>query len=140
MRFLLLGLLGVAAASCGGNSDACSTVGTFPVAPATTLTSDSGGLQVEIRTSPQPLIRGADAVQYTITDANHQPSSGLQLQVVPWMPDMGHGSSVVPTVAEQGGGVYLVSCVDLAMPGTWQLRTTFSGPVSDSATPAFQIP
>ena len=103
--------------------------------------SESGALEVEVRTSPQPPTRGKNVVQLKVTTAQDgQGVAGLQLDVQPWMPDMGHGSSVTPTVTDEGGGVYLVDDVYLAMPGTWQLRTTLAGTSSDHATPSFQIP
>jgi hypothetical protein len=85
------------------------------------------------------MARGVNELRYDVTDSAGKPVSGLNVAVTPWMPDMGHGSSVVPSVAEQSPGSYLVTCVDIPMPGTWQLRTTFSGPVSDNATPTFQV-
>jgi hypothetical protein len=138
-RFLWWGIL-VAAVSCGGGQDPCKAAADFPQEPLLSTSSDTGALQLALRSSPQPLARGTNTVQYTITNDAGTPITGLSLDVVPWMPDMGHGSSIKPTVAERGQGVYVVSCVDLAMPGSWQLRTAASGPVSDSATPAFQIP
>jgi hypothetical protein len=32
-----------------------------------------------------------------------------------------------------------VTDVHLFMPGTWELETTFSGPLSDHATPTFEL-
>jgi hypothetical protein len=133
----LLTVGAVALAACGGGGGPPLS---FPATALQTLASGSGSLQIEVRTSPQPPVRGVDAAQYTVTDAQHAPVLHLGLQVTPWMPDMGHGSSIVPTVEEQGNGVYVLTDVDLAMPGAWQLRTTFTGSVSDSVAPQFQIP
>jgi hypothetical protein len=47
---------------------------------------------------------------------------------------------VQPSVAECRSGIYVATNVVFAMPGAWQLQTTISGPVSDNATPTFQIP
>jgi hypothetical protein len=132
-------MIAAAAIGCGGTPEACPSPGSFPSAPALTLPSASGGLQIVVRTSPQPLARGVNSAQYVVTDSSEKPVTGLEIAVVPWMPDMGHGASVQPSVAEQGDGIYDISCVDIIMPGTWQLRTTFSGPVADNATPTFQV-
>ena len=51
---------------------------------------------------------------------------------------MGHGASVRPSVTAQGGGRYVVANVDFSMPGQWQLRLTFSGPI-DLATPHLKV-
>lgn len=114
---------------------------TFPEAPLATMQSEGGKLRVEVRTAPeQPPSRGAVDVEYTITGMDGTPRDGLNLEVVPWMPDMGHGASVHPVVTPKGGGRYLISGVELFMPGRWELRTTMTGTAEDRATPTFQIP
>jgi hypothetical protein len=107
-----------------------------------TLASASGDLRIEVRTSPsQPPTGGLQAVQLVIANATTaSPATGLALGVLPWMPAMGHGASLVPTVAESPGGTYVVSDVDFFMPGTWELRTSIAGAVSDHVAPSFQIP
>ncbi len=109
-----------------------------------TTTTDSGApgtLAVEVRTSPQPPQRGTIAVELTVTGvADASPRDGLLIQVLPWMPQDNHGASIAPVVTSEGSGKYLVTGVDLFMPGRWELRTTFSGPVTDHAAPAFDVP
>jgi hypothetical protein len=105
-----------------------------------TTTGTAGALRVEIRTSPQPPSRGTIAAQLVVTDATDgTPKDGLDIAIQPWMPAMNHGA-IAPTITPQGQGTYLVTNLDLYMPGSWQLRTTFSGPVTDSVTPDFEIP
>jgi hypothetical protein len=126
-----------ACAACSSASPA--PTGTFPADPYTTTTSDSGGLVVDLRTSPQPPSRGTNEVELTITRASDgTPVDGLSLDVVPWMPAMEHGTSS-PTVTAEGGGVYLVTEVYLYMPGVWDLRTAISGAATDNATPQLTI-
>jgi hypothetical protein len=139
MRLLALSLFAAAALHCGGSPSTCAPASSFPSDAATSLTSAAGKLSIQVRTSPQPLARGLNTAQYTVTDATGKPVTGLTLSVVPWMPDMGHGASIEPSVTEEGNGLYVVSCLDIAMPGTWELRTAFSGPVTDNATPTFQV-
>jgi hypothetical protein len=127
---------------------ACSSGGTpggpvtFPDTPLSILTSDLGKLHLEVRTAPvQPPSRGLCTVELTVTDAaTGAPADGLSLTVVPWMPAHGHGSSVQPTVTPLGQGRYVIGDVSLFMAGYWQLRTTFSNGVDDSAQPAFDVP
>jgi hypothetical protein len=108
--------------------------GAFPADAYTTTPSDSGALVIAARTSPQPPARGTNDVQLTLTRASDgTPVDGVSLDVQPWMPAMGHGSST-PTVTAQGGGVYLVTEVYFYMPGAWELRTSISGPTTDHAT------
>jgi hypothetical protein len=53
---------------------------------------------------------------------------------------MGHGAPLTPNVSEDSPGTYVVGDVDFFMAGTWELRTSISGPVTDHASPSFQIP
>jgi hypothetical protein len=68
------------------------------------------------------------------------PLDGVDVAAVPWMPAMGHGASVTPTVTAAGRGAYVLHDVDCFMPGSWELRTTFSGKVDDRATITLDIP
>jgi len=105
----------------------------------TTVTSTSGALDVAVWTCPQPAAVGTNEVQLTVTQASDgTPVDGLTLDVEPWMPSMGHGTSTT-TVTPQGGGVYLVTEVYLFMQGEWSLRTKISGPMSDNASPQLEI-
>jgi hypothetical protein len=64
---------------------------------------------------------------------------GLSLDVVPWMVDMGHGTSLTPTVAAQGQGIYVVTYVYFSMEGRWRLQTTVSDGGMDSFAPTIQV-
>jgi hypothetical protein len=123
-------LLLALAAGCSGAPDGGADG--FPETPYATVMTDAGTLRVEIRTAPtQPPARGLLEVEYAITDAQGAPRDGLSLTVDPWMPEMGHGASVEPTVEPLGGGLYRVSRLGLYMPGRWQLRTGIAGAASD---------
>lgn len=105
-----------------------------------TILSDHQLLHVDVLPAPDPPIRGTDTVDLAITDASGAPVDGLQITAQPWMAAHGHGTSVTPTLAAQGGGHYQLENVYLYMAGTWELRLTFAGPESDTATPTFDIP
>jgi YtkA-like len=135
----------VSVASCGGSSSSSTSANSFSETPLMTVTSDSGKLHVDVRTSPsQPPTRGQQSVQLVIADENGAPQSGLTLDTTPWMPAMGHGASVTPAVTETTPGTYVIADVDMFMPGTWELRTTIadadSGTSADHVAPSFQIP
>jgi hypothetical protein len=134
----LAGVLGCSADP--GNS----APGSFPATAFASLKSDTGDLTIEVRTAPdQPPVRGLDEVEYRITIASspaHPPAEGLSLGVVPWMTAMGHGASVAPTVTDDGGGRYVISDLELFMPGEWELRTTIAGASDDGVTPILGIP
>jgi hypothetical protein len=101
--------------------------------------SDLGAFTVDVVSDPSPPLRGANRVLYTITDASGAKVDGLALDVVPWMPAHGHGTSVAPTVQARGLGVYQIDQVVFFMPGEWELRTTFVAS-GDHVTPSFEIP
>jgi hypothetical protein len=114
----------------------------FSSEPMMTETSSAGRFRIEVRTAPQqPPSRGLQTIQLVIRDVTTQaPEPGLTLDVLPWMPAMGHGAPLTPNVSEGPPGTYVVGDVDFFMPGVWELRTSISGPVTDHAAPSFQIP
>lgn len=119
MRALVCALL----LACAPASDGTMS---FPQAPY--ATTQTGAYTITLRTSPsQPPPRGEMELLLTVSDGTQQPVDGLSLVVVPWMPAMGHGASIAPTVTPQGAGDYLVTNVVLPMPGTWELRVTGVG-------------
>jgi YtkA-like protein len=119
---------------------ACDSGGSTRTSQHQTIMSDHSLFHVDVLPTPDPPIRGTDNVILSITDAAGAPVDGLQIDAQPWMPAHGHGTSVVPTLSAQGGGRYQLQNVYLYMAGTWELRLTFSGPESDTATPTFDIP
>jgi hypothetical protein len=129
------------AAACTNVPDPGPGASSFPAAPFMTTQSDSGSLTIELRTAPeQPPARGIARVELVVTDAQGERQDGLDVASTLWMPAMGHGSSVQPTVSAQGKGTYVLDSVYLYMPGLWELRTAFSGSVVDQATPQFEVP
>jgi hypothetical protein len=97
-------------------------------------------MTIEVRTGPvQPPARGQANVQLLVRDESGVPLDGLVVEATPWMPAMGHGSSVRPSVISNGDGEYVLENVSMYMPGRWELRTIFSGVVMDSATPVFDV-
>jgi hypothetical protein len=125
-------------AACSASSDTSTE---FPSAPYATFAVDVQPLTVELRTSPaQPPERGVMSVELRVKDAQGAPRDGLTLDVVPWMPAHGHGSSVIPLVTPEGDGVYRVDRLQLAMPGAWQLRLSMRAPDLDAhATTTLEV-
>ena len=135
MRLALVPFAALLLAACG--SDPASGTG-FPEAALAAVGGDGGGATIEVRTSPQPPTRGSIEVEYTVAKAG-VPVDGLTLEVTPFMPDMGHGATVEPTVTAEGGGKYLIGNVELYMAGRWELRTTLHGAVEDTAAVELQV-
>jgi YtkA-like len=128
--------LAIACTACSAGSGAPPS---FVAEAFITSTTNTGALRVEVRTSPQPPVRGEVDAQLVMTRMDDgTPVDGLTLRIQPWMPAMNHGA-VPPTIEAQGNGTYLVTGLDLFMPGHWQLRTDVSGPVTDHVEPDFDI-
>jgi hypothetical protein len=132
-------MLGACAGDAGGMAQPVGDAGPFG-----TVVSESGALSIEARTGPdQPPTRGLSTVDLDIVDAQSgEPKDGLELTVVPWMPAMGHGTSVKPALEAVGGGHYLISNVNMYMGGAWDLRIAISGAdaeAADRATLHFKI-
>lgn len=138
--FTGLVLLASGSSGCGGGASPGAN-NSFPARTLFELASDSGQQHVEVRTAPeQPPTRGIVEMQLTITDATTgTPANGLELSVVPWMPAMGHGASVTPTVVETAPGIYDLENLVLFMPGTWQIRTKWDGTAVDNVTPTLEV-
>jgi hypothetical protein len=122
----------------GGN---CSTSTSFPVQTIATVATDSGKLQIAIRSAPyEPIEAGLSCIELVVTDASSGAGvDGLSMTMTPWMPSMGHGADTTPTLTALGQGHYVFTDVSLFMPGEWQLRTQISGAASDSAEPTLNV-
>jgi hypothetical protein len=97
--------------------------------------STSGALTANlVSADPAPPALRTNAWTVKLTDASGAPVTGATLSVVPFMPDHGHGSSIVPEVMPgTDPGTYTVGSLYLFMPGVW--RVTF-GVVPDGGTPS----
>ena len=136
LLFCALCLLG-----CGSSSSDDSPMN-FGTVPASSVSSDSGALKIDLLSAPDATpTRGVNSLRFVVTHvADGTPATGLDLDVTPWMPAMGHGASVKPTVTpEAEPGVYTATNVSLFMPGLWEIRTTIGGSMSDHVTPQFEI-
>ena len=149
LRSTLLLALALGAA-CGGSQSSPADAGDVincasdprvaTYAPNLSVNSASGGMKfVLVSSSPAPPAVGVDTWSLRVTDASGQPLSGLSLSAVPFMPDHGHGPSVVPQIASNGGGNYTVSNLYFFMPGVWKITFTSASP-SDTAAFFFCVP
>jgi hypothetical protein len=133
VRFVLLfAVLTAACASNGGDQPEDAAAEAAPSVCATdprvqpfvagVEAKTSGGLTVKILdATPAPPAKGDNAWNVTITDKSGAPVSGATVTVKTWMPDHAHGSSIVPLVADSGGGKYALTRLNLFMPGIWEI-------------------
>lgn len=125
--FVALALSGCSGAESSGASDE------FPSAPLEVVKSAKGLVTIQVRTSPtQPPTHGDFDAEVRLTDAQDKPLDAMQIDVQPWMPVHGHGATK-PEVIAKGGGRFVLQRLQLVMPGAWELRTTITGAVDDSA-------
>jgi hypothetical protein len=144
MKFgALLALVFLAASGCSSGDGADGAeLGAVSESPAAVVTSDTGGYTVSVHSAPDAMpTRGVNTLRLDVTRvADGAPVSGLELDVVPWMPAHGHGASVKPTVAPGSvPGSYTVSNVALFMPGLWEIRTTIGGGAGGHDAPQFDV-
>ena len=91
-----------------------------PYAVGLTQSGSTNGVRLSLA-SMSPVTDVTDNYQWTVTltDFAGAPLDFAIFTVVPWMPDHGHGASIVPSVTGMGNGVYAVANVDLFMAGVW---------------------
>lgn len=137
----MLAGLAIAFAGCGGSPPPIPPVpSSFPLQAITTVASTSGALQVALRSVPDPPVRGQNVGQLTVTDPSGQPVDGVTVEVLPWMPSHGHGTSQAVEVTDQGGGVFITNPLYLFMAGEWLIQMKFQGAIDDTATAIVEIP
>ena len=113
---------------------------TFSTRASQVLTSVSGALQLQVfEQVDRPVSRGVNSLRLGVSASDGAVDvRGLSLTVTPWMPVMGHGSAMNPTVTPDEGG-FVIDDLSLPMPGQWELRCTFEGPVTDHALVHFDL-
>ena len=91
-----------------------------------TKSSMNGSFKVSLTSADfSPPIIGVNTWQMTVADASDAPVTGAITTIKPWMPDMGHGTSVVPSATDGStAGSYAVTPLYFFMAGFW--ATTFS--------------
>ena len=94
-----------------------------------------------ISADPAPPAKGDNTWTVEIHDAGDAPVDGATLTVRPWMPDHGHGTSIEPMVAPgTAAGQYVISNIDLRMPGLWEVTLTIeAGGTTDEVVFAFCV-
>jgi hypothetical protein len=86
----------------------------------------AAGVKVRLMESvPAPPAKGDNAWLLEIVGPGDDPLDDLDLTVVPWMPEHGHGTPKRPVIAPAAGdGRYQVDDVNLWMPGVWEITVT----------------
>lgn len=113
-------------------------VATYEIDPA--RTSDNEDFKVAISASPVQPVTGTNELRFYVFKGMGTPVTGATIDVEPWMPGHGHGSTEVPVVSEDGDGWYTVSNVFYTMPGYWELYIDIDDSVdADSVTFEYNV-
>jgi MYXO-CTERM domain-containing protein len=116
------------ATDCSGDFD------TFE--PGMTKLAKPGQISVELAeaTPSPPVVRDDNTWRLKLTDADGEPVVGATLVATPYMPQHQHGTAEV-VIEEQGDGAYVLSPIELIMPGVWEIPlsvTTADGALSET--------
>lgn len=118
----------------GSTSPSCAEADVY--SPGLTKTGAQGKVTVTLEAAqPEPPARGNNDWTVKVSEAGGAPLSDAALVVTPFMPQHGHGTSVVAQVTPLGAGRYRIAPVNFTMPGKWE--TTFG--VSPAAGPADEV-
>ena len=126
-------------ASCGAGQPPDAGPPDFSGRALDTVESTGRHYSVEVRTWPQPPRKGLGWAEFRVSDASGAPAAGLSLDVQPWMPAHAHGTTVRPTVADSGTGIYTIGNLLFFMAGHWELRTTIGPDFNDVAVASFDV-
>ena len=80
---------------------------------------------------PAPPQKGNNA--WVVQISHPDPVDGINLSVVPFMPDHGHGTAVQAVVTPTTNGTYNISPVNLFMTGFWSVRINVLDPAAGNA-------
>ncbi len=69
------------------------------------------------------LKKGKNIITLRVKDAAGRPAPGAQVEIIPWMPTMKHGTPWFSKVNDLGGGKYRTN-IPLTMGGLWEFRIT----------------
>lgn len=95
---------------------------------------------VLVQGDPAPPSRGNNTWTLKIADASSKPITDATIEIKPFMPDHGHGSSVKPSATKNTDGSYKIDPLYFFMPGLWQVTfNATSGATSDTAVFTFCV-
>ncbi len=92
---------------------------------------------------PAPPRKGDNTWHLKLTDESGAATEGASLQIVPWMPDHGHGTPIDATVENvaDAPGEYMADPVNMHMAGLWEVTVEMTLPddTTDSVMFSFCI-
>ncbi|MCA9705729.1 MAG: FixH family protein [Myxococcales bacterium] len=88
---------------------------------------------------PAEPTRGDNTWTVRLTDGSGAPVEGIAIDVKPWMPDHGHGTSVEEQVTEMGDGEYMFTPLNLHMAGYWEITLELTDAAGELDTVMFAV-
>ncbi len=131
-----------AAVDAGPGNITCSTDPRAMTYTANMAQMGSSGMYkfVLAQSDPAPPAKGTNTWTLKLTDAAGANVSGAMIDVLPFMPDHAHGTSVDASVTPNADGTYTVTPLYLFMPGIWTITfTAHVGAVTDKSVFSFCI-
>ncbi|MEW6109698.1 MAG: FixH family protein [Nitrospirota bacterium] len=90
--------------------------------------TDRGYYTAELVMKPDPPLVGKNSAHLIIHDYEADDITGLNITVIPFMPEKGIQSNEKPVVKDAGRGLYIIENIYFRIPGMWELRLKISGP------------
>ncbi|MGD8351545.1 MAG: hypothetical protein PVG55_00975 [Nitrospirota bacterium] len=90
--------------------------------------TDKGYYTTELVIKPSPPVVGDNKAQLIIHDYKATDIPGLDITIVPYLPEKDLESTGGIKVFDAGRGLYLIDNINFSEPGNWQLKLTISGP------------
>ena len=105
------------------NKSLCSQPESGCFSPSWQAQSDNYHLEL-LSSDPERPERGVNTwiIAVKANDESKEALTNCELTVVPFMPEHGHGSPMMPTVSELSAGQYEVNDIVFNMPGLWELE------------------
>lgn len=91
-------------------------------------TGDAGITLAIVDSLPAPPAKGDNQWSVELRDPDDALMPGFALEVAPFMPDHGHGTTVAVVVTDDGNGSYTLNPVNFFMPGYWETTITVVDP------------
>lgn len=93
-----------------------------------------------LKSDPTPMIKGTNTWQLGLTDTSGNPVTNADITITPYMPDHGHGTSIIAKATAKDGG-YELTPLYLFMGGIWEVTIAAkTDTLDDSAVFTFCIP
>lgn len=95
--------------------------------PTADYPSEAGLYLLQGAREPDPPRKGLNTLMLTLKDAEGAPVNDAEIEVEPWMPAHGHGTTAVSPDA-LGDGEYATERLYFNMAGNWEIRVRVDGP------------